>query len=245
MTSTGRRGYVGIDRRWLADPDLSDTALRFMLWLDSHTDEYLAATNISRAADQLGWGRNRVKRAIEELEGLGLISTEQIGHQSGGKVTRFTLHLTEWSDGPRWRDASRHGDATAMVHGDATTTSTPNDEESSSGTPKPPATTDVEVVPEWEVFFEQFWNAYPRRVGKPAAKRAMKKAHSMHSRRAIAEGTRAWIDYWTYGATPETFIPHPATFLNQDRFMDPTPALPSPKLSKAEEAIERIRNRDQ
>ena len=136
-TSTGRRGYVGIDRRWLNNPDLTDSALRLMLWLDSHSDEYLAALNISRSADELGWSRNRVKRAMSQLEDLGLITTAQLPRQYGGTVTRITLHLEVWSggsprttdkqtDGPRQTSAVVHDEARAVVHDEAPTTSTPS-----------------------------------------------------------------------------------------------------------------------
>jgi hypothetical protein len=223
MTSTGRRGYVGIDRRWLEDPNLSDTAMRFMLWLDSHSDEYLAKMNITKSAERLGWGRNRVMRAVEELESLGLISTEKLDRRGGGTVTRFTLHLYEWSDGPRWRDAPRHDDATASRHGDAPTKSTPSSEESNRETPQPPSTGEVAERDELGVFFDHFWNAYPRKVGKPAAKKAMKSKYDAVARPFIIEGVRKWVTYWDQSGTNEQFIPHPATFLNQERYLDEPP----------------------
>ena len=247
MTSTGRRGYVGIDRRWLADPDLSDSALRLMLWLDSHTHEYLRCLNFTRTADEIGWSRNRVKRTIDDLTELGLVSVEHERRTGGGTVARITLHHEVWSDGSRRTSATVHDGPSAVVHGDAPTTSNPNLEESSSGTPKPPATTEVEVLEQWEMFFEQFWNAYPRKVAKPAARRAMKKAWANSPPEGIAEGTRNWIAFWSYSDTEEQFTPHPSTFLNQERYNDPVPepATVKNKMSKAEEAIAKIRNRDQ
>lgn len=242
MTSTGRRGYVGIDRRWISNPDLSDTALRFMLWLDSHSDEYLAAMNIARSAEQLGWGRNRVKRAIEELEALSLISTEQIDRRGGGTVTRFTLHLDEWSDGPRWTSAMVHGDAPAMVHGDAPSTSTPNIEESSLETT--PSTLDG--LSEFETFFDAVWNEYPRKVGKPAARKAMKAKYNPINRNFIAYGIRKWIFHWERSGTEMQFIPHPATFLNQERYNDEPPPVvaTTPKPNTPMGILQAIANRD-
>lgn len=248
MTSTGRRGYVGIDRRWLADPDLSDSALRLMLWLDSHTHEYLRDLNVKRITAEIGWSRNRVKRTLDDLVNLGLVSVEQVPHADPRKTrTLVTLHHEVWSErGPRQTPAGVHDGPPGGVHGGAPTTSNPTDEESSSGTPKPPATTQPDVMPEWEVFFEHFWRAYPRKVGKPAARRSMKSRYSNETREDIVGGFHAWTTYWHDAGTEEQYIPHPATWLNQERYLDSPPALvPANKLSKAEEAIAKIRNRDQ
>jgi len=247
VTSTGRRGFVGIDRRWLADPDLSDSALRLMLWLDSHTHEYLRCLNFTRTAEEMGWSRNRVKRTIDDLTELGLVSVEHERRTGGGTVARITLHHEVWSDGSRRTSATVHDGPAAVVHGDAPTTSNPTDEESNSGTPKPPASTDVQVVEKWEVFFNQFWEFYPRKIAKPAARRAMKKAWANSPPENIAEGTRRWVAFWQHTETEQQFIPHPSTFLNQERYNDPLPDVPAvkKKMSKAEEAIEKIRNRDQ
>ena len=74
--------------------------LHLMLWLESHSDEYLARLDVKRSAKELGWSRSRVIRAVTDLEELGLISTEQVPFGQGTR-TRFTLHLDEWSDPER------------------------------------------------------------------------------------------------------------------------------------------------
>jgi len=126
-TTTGRYGSIQVHRSWLANPELSDSGLRLMLWLASHGDEYLAAMNVARASTELGWSRNRIKRTTAELEALKLIETVQIQRPGGGTVTRFTLHLTRWSepnsDGPPQTSAMVHDGTSAMVHGGAPTTS--------------------------------------------------------------------------------------------------------------------------
>ena len=96
-TSTGRRGWVGIDRHWLTDERMSSSMIHLMLWLDSHTPEFLACVHLKQAADSLHWSRDRVMRAVAELEALELISTELVKHGEG-KRTRFTLHQSAWSD---------------------------------------------------------------------------------------------------------------------------------------------------
>ncbi len=66
--------------------------------------------------------------------------------------------------------------------------------------------------------FEQFWQAYPRREGKGAARKAWKTAVSKAEPTAIIEAATGakWPD------NPR-FIPHPATWLNQERWLDERP----------------------
>ena len=71
--------------------------------------------------------------------------------------------------------------------------------------------------------FEEFWDHYPRRVGKLAAQRAYQRARKQASADAILAGViRATF------SREMRFVPHPATWLNQGRWMDedatPTPA---------------------
>jgi hypothetical protein len=73
-------------------------------------------------------------------------------------------------------------------------------------------------------YFDDFWTVYPRKVGKPAARRAWNGAVKRAAVIDIAEGLRRWVEHWRAENRPE-FIPHPSTWLNQDRWDDePTPA---------------------
>jgi hypothetical protein len=106
--------------------------------------------------------------------------------------------------------------------------------------------------------FDQFWADYPRKAGRPDAARAynstLKRATSAGLRRkAIMEGLADWIRYWEADQTAAMFIPHPATWLNQDRFHDTPPAivpkqsrnmqtLTNPTLTAALEAIDARNN---
>lgn len=66
--------------------------------------------------------------------------------------------------------------------------------------------------------FDDFWKAYPRKVGKGAARKSFMKALSITSSekimRAVNEFRRNCI-----GRDPQ-FICHPATWLNQERWDD-------------------------
>lgn len=73
--------------------------------------------------------------------------------------------------------------------------------------------------------FEDFWSAYPRKVGKDAARKAWVAA----KKRAPVAQIAAGLNTARWPSDPQ-FIPHPATWLNQGRWQDsPTAAAPEPE----------------
>ena len=85
--------------------------------------------------------------------------------------------------------------------------------------------------------FEAFWKAYPRKVGKPAArgawKAAVKKAspvgkepstENLFEAPRVIAGLERWKQTEQWQKEGGQFIPYPATFLNQRRWEDDPPA---------------------
>jgi hypothetical protein len=64
---------------------------------------------------------------------------------------------------------------------------------------------------------EEIYAAYPKKVGKPAALRAIRRAITRHTLEIVLKRTRLYAQ--TYDG-PVDYIPNPATFFNQDRFND-------------------------
>jgi hypothetical protein len=77
---------------------------------------------------------------------------------------------------------------------------------------------DVTVVSEFDVF----WHHYPRKVGKPRARSAFNVARTKVTFDRIAEGLAPWIAYWDERDEPQ-YVPHPTTWLNQERWNDDPP----------------------
>ena len=68
--------------------------------------------------------------------------------------------------------------------------------------------------------FDAWWQRYPRKVAKPAARKSFGKA--IKSGATVDElhaGLTKWLPYWAAKGETE-FIPHPATWLNQERWND-------------------------
>lgn len=81
--------------------------------------------------------------------------------------------------------------------------------------------------------FDQFWQAYPKKVGKQAARKAFHRAKAPVETllRAIARQKRS--DQWSRDGG--RFIPNPATWLNQGRWEDELPkAAPMPQQRREE-----------
>ena len=67
--------------------------------------------------------------------------------------------------------------------------------------------------------WEDFWELYPRKVGKKMARTAWFK---LTDKQKVAAMTALpnHIQYWKQKETDSEFIPFPATWLNQERFED-------------------------
>jgi hypothetical protein len=77
----------------------------------------------------------------------------------------------------------------------------------------------AEVVPEWQIEFEQFYALYPRKKAKDKALIVWKKLKDEHRRLAL-KAIHEHVAYWEEEQTGQKFIPHPATWLNQKRWDD-------------------------
>lgn len=79
-----------------------------------------------------------------------------------------------------------------------------------------------------DLFETCFWPSYPRKAGKPKALIAWKAATKKTDPDTILAGLDAWLPYWAAKDEPE-FVPHPTTWLNQERWADTPPQAKAPK----------------
>lgn len=77
-----------------------------------------------------------------------------------------------------------------------------------------------EKIPKKE--FDEFWMAYPRKVGKQAALRAYDRARRSSSAEEILEGTRRYA-FAVRGKDP-AYVKHPSGWLNDGRWADEAPS---------------------
>jgi hypothetical protein len=87
------------------------------------------------------------------------------------------------------------------------------------GTTEPDATFELAPVQTPEQQFDTFWSLYPRKVGKGAARTAFHRKGKTHEiREAIIHGLRKQVP--AMREKELEYIPHPATWLNQERWTD-------------------------
>jgi len=68
--------------------------------------------------------------------------------------------------------------------------------------------------------FAEFWNLYPRRIGKASAAKAWKKLECSKNYEAIMTAVEKWIESPQWKKDGGQFIPHPATWLNREGWND-------------------------
>ena len=67
--------------------------------------------------------------------------------------------------------------------------------------------------------FQTFWGLYPKKVAKGAAIKAWQKLNQVERTEAI-DALAQHLKYWKFKGTDKEFIPYPATWLNQMRWLD-------------------------
>lgn len=82
--------------------------------------------------------------------------------------------------------------------------------------PEPYIDTNVSII--YSGGFDDFWQAYPRKIGKDAASKAYTKAVRKTDHETIMAGLRAQLP--KMHETEKQFIPHASTWLNQGRWQD-------------------------
>ena len=68
--------------------------------------------------------------------------------------------------------------------------------------------------------FDEFWDAYPRKIGKGAARAAFAKAKHLTTIPQIIDAARAYAAFVEETGVDRQYIPHPSTWLNGERWDD-------------------------
>lgn len=87
--------------------------------------------------------------------------------------------------------------------------------------------------------WQNFWEAYPRKVAKPAALRAWKSAHiNQQTAMDILDALDRFMAYWKSDKCPIDKIPHPATWITQRRWEDEIIGQAQPHPADARESMD-------
>ena len=92
-----------------------------------------------------------------------------------------------------------------------------------SPAPDAPSEAEKPKKPQIKSEFERFWEVYPRKIGKGAAQTAFEAALNKPKAPTADRIIQSVIDHkatWNWKKENGQFIPHPQTYLNQDRWKD-------------------------
>jgi hypothetical protein len=214
--------FAQIPNEAIRDPRLSHTGFRLLAYLMSHNDGYeLTYQQIER---ETGMGRWSINEAAKNLTALGWLEAKQTVMPDGRFGAKAWILLS-----PAVAGFSAAVDSVAAK---------PTDKEDNFLKNKTKENIHAQHV---ERLFDLFWEAYPRKVGKLAAKKAFEKAVTQIDGQAIV--TAAWkFQNDPYLPLPQ-FIPHPTTWLNEGRWEDgPLPVrelTPDERAAKAKAKAQR------
>lgn len=177
----------------------------------------------------IGGHANVTLMSLRELLDKGVLRRRNDGALYSARMVRDEenrVQARRRKQNQRLRQASRecHADVTPMSPRSSSSSS------SSDNTPLPPEGEESEelmlsgeekktrraVLAE----AEEIYQAYPRKVGKPDALRAIAKALKKHSFDFLLEKVREYAGVRERSGEDPGFIPHPATWFNREQFND-------------------------
>lgn len=215
---------------WLLAAEVSDRAIRVYAVLARYADNNSHEAFPRRALIAQGakCSPRSVDRAIDELVAVKAVSKRARKDDKGQQSNVYKLHRVP-SD---IKLTPSSGVTTPLVSADYPPSSAVT-------TITIPSELDPENYRKSESF-NAFWAAYPRKADKARARKAWNKLSQKKERLAIA-GAKSLAD--DPNLPPVAYVPHPATWLNGERWEDgPLPARTrrAQAISKAEENIARL-----
>ena len=228
-----RRLYARFDINMPEHPKvmlLSDAAFRALFESTMYSRRQLTDGFIDARIAIAKWGHD----VANELSNNDPMKPSWSKVDGGYQLHDFSEHQTTNADIQAKREAGRAGGiakaskgvapATKVLEQKGSTTLAKTETETelkrTSSNPSSPATRSME--------FDQFWETYPRKVGKQTAIKAYSKALKMTTPQKILDGVQLLISQ----KLETKFIPHPTSWLNAGRWDDELepakPSTPSP-----------------
>lgn len=205
--------FTRIPNEWARDPGISLKAKGLLTYLMSHEIGY--SITFAQIERENADGRAALRATVGELVDAGYLSTERTTDARGYNAgLAYTIKNPKFEnptlDNPTLENRTAYKENNLI---------------------KKTTILRTYAHAEREREFETFWSLYPRKVGKGAALKAFIKARADTPWMAVYDGV---IRLDADPHKPETrFIPHPATWLAQGRWMDAPYS--APRISREEQ----------
>ena len=149
----------------------------------------------------------KISESLERMAELGLIKFNE---------DRSLCRFTKWHDHQKinrpypskYEFIDESSEDSLSVHGMVTANNNNNKKKNSNKKKK--------TNREFSVWYE----IYPKKIAKPKAEHSFNAMMNKYDLEEIMDGTTKWVEYWENSHTEKRYIPYPATFLNQARFLD-------------------------
>jgi hypothetical protein len=245
--------FTQVRNAWLRDERISYKAKGLLGYLASHAEGYrLSQAQIVRQGTD---GRDSVVSGLAELERAGYLARSRDRRGTGGRfaedeftlVDPFDVHGKLLPVEPR-EILPSHEDEPRKTHqsgkpasGNPHRETRPIEEQGEKNTgrrtppPQPPEGGSAGVGT-----FEEFWETYPRKEGKIAARRAWDKAVKITNPDKIVAAVREY----PFDLTRRRYIKHPATWLNAGCWEDDLPAVAAARDDDGRNRSYRLNGRD-
>ncbi|WP_191334909.1 hypothetical protein [Amycolatopsis acidiphila] len=175
----------------------------------------------------------RWNKSVEEIEAL----REKDAARKGKRPP-----LPPGPDGEKPKDSGRNPNGIPTESDRTPSAKTLQDKTTTTSRQEEPS------APDGSDLFSEFWDAYPRKAGKAAARKAwpkavkaMKATEDATSAERLVAAARYWAGLWERADIETQYIPHPATWLNGKRWDDEPPP---PKLRAVSGGYQPYRNPD-
>lgn len=201
-----------------------------LLAIADHQGEMGAWPSIATLARMVNASERSVQRDIQNLVAFGELAIEEQAAptRSQYKTNRYWVTLSGVTD-------FESGVTNRAVRGDTVVTLNL----------KEPLLETEHAQNEFEQAFSTFWESYPRKVGKGAARKAFRVAYDGFGEEVLQGAKRLSADR---NLPPQEFIPYPATWLNREGWNDePYPErekTAEEKQAEAQAIVERRRQAD-
>lgn len=195
--------YFAIIPEWIIVAPISPTAVRTFALLQRYANNHNTCwPSRTTLASRMRCSTDTVDRALKELVKIDALTIQPRITIAGQPQTNlYTLHMGVAAQMPRGSRTNAEGVAAQMRN---------KPKKKNQSQEQIPSSSEDDG-------FETFWDTYPRKIGKGAARKAWKTALKKTDPTTIHT---ALTHYKQTCPQDPTYIPHPTTWLNAERWLD-------------------------
>ena len=238
--------FTILSNEFTRNPDVTPRAAKVFMYLMSNSEGW--ATSAQRIAKIINMGETTVGHALRDLEELGYLKRERKNIDGGRFKWEYELYATPITmDGKASNGATSGNSASPQVGtiGQKTTDGKTTDGNLSNIRRTTPKKTNLQEEqentsssadePGESDDFKDFWENYPRKIGKGKARERYQEQLETASPDVLLDAVKNFAEECRVQQTEKRYIPYPSTWLNQGRWKDYGVA-PKPAAGKVHQA---------